>query len=268
MMSTPEQEKEQLLHKAVRSNDQEMVDKLLNDGVDTDCLFYGWTPLMVAVKSGHSNLAVWLIERGSNVNFKDSSDITILEEATRRCECDTTVVEALLKTNCQPDAEFSDGETPLTVAAEKNKTDLTKILLEGGADVNKPNSKGETPAYVCCRRDSKEVLKILIDNRADVNIGCEGERSLTPLMKCVLLDNHELARMIMRSKCDMNAMDKSGWSALWYAVVEGSTDLVKVLVKGGADVNFRDSAGRTALDFVKEIHDDDMIETLMMVGGL
>jgi ankyrin repeat protein len=64
--------------------------------------------------------------------------------------------------------------------------------------VNKPNSKGETPVYVCCRRDSKEVLKILIDNRADVNIGCEGEQLLTPLMKCVLLDNMELARIIMK----------------------------------------------------------------------
>jgi ankyrin repeat protein len=66
----------------------------------------------------------------------------------------------------------------------------------------------------------------------------------------------------------MNAVDKSGWSALWHAVAEDSIDMVNILVNGGADVNFRDQIGHTALDYVKEINDDDMIETLMMVGGL
>lgn len=43
---------EQHLHLSVRENDKEKLGELLGAGVDINCLFYGWTPLQVAIQEG------------------------------------------------------------------------------------------------------------------------------------------------------------------------------------------------------------------------
>lgn len=43
---------EQQLHLAVRNGDREKIEKLLDKGVDVNCLFYGWTPLQLALQKG------------------------------------------------------------------------------------------------------------------------------------------------------------------------------------------------------------------------
>ena len=56
-MATPDQQ----LHQAVRSNDMKTVESLLAKGVEINCLFYGWTPLQLAIengKTGKSELSV------------------------------------------------------------------------------------------------------------------------------------------------------------------------------------------------------------------
>lgn len=45
-MATPEQH----LHLSIRENDQEKLQELLDAGVDINCVFYGWTPLQVAIQ--------------------------------------------------------------------------------------------------------------------------------------------------------------------------------------------------------------------------
>ena len=43
---------EQKLHLAVRNQDKESIERLLDSGVDVNCMFYGWTPLQFALQRG------------------------------------------------------------------------------------------------------------------------------------------------------------------------------------------------------------------------
>ena len=43
---------DQELHLAVQENDERKVEKLLDSGVDINCLFYAWTPLQHAINLG------------------------------------------------------------------------------------------------------------------------------------------------------------------------------------------------------------------------
>src|SRR6218665_227173 len=46
-----------LLHAAVRRNDFDSVQTLTeNDGVDIDCVYYGSTPLLLAIQQGYTDL--------------------------------------------------------------------------------------------------------------------------------------------------------------------------------------------------------------------
>lgn len=44
--------KEQQLHKNIRENNKEDAEKLLNRGTSINCVYYGMTPLLVAISQG------------------------------------------------------------------------------------------------------------------------------------------------------------------------------------------------------------------------
>ena len=49
---------EQDLHIAVRKGDTSSVEKLLSSGTNINCLFYGWTPLQLAVDIGKGQRSI------------------------------------------------------------------------------------------------------------------------------------------------------------------------------------------------------------------
>lgn len=49
---------EQDLHIAVRKGDASSVEKLLSIGTNINCLFYGWTPLQLAVDVGKGQRSI------------------------------------------------------------------------------------------------------------------------------------------------------------------------------------------------------------------
>ena len=51
-MATTEVSDEQKLHACVRNKDIEGMEALLAAGTDVDCVYYGMTPLMVAIDVG------------------------------------------------------------------------------------------------------------------------------------------------------------------------------------------------------------------------
>lgn len=70
----------------------------------------------------------------------------------------------LLLSNTQVDVDLSSmdsGQTPLSVAAMTGNYEILKLLLDAGAEVNKPNSFNQT-AFVTCFARLEEVFLICI----------------------------------------------------------------------------------------------------------
>ena len=57
--------------------------------------------------------------------------------------------------------EKSDGMTPLMYAARYNRTDIIKILVEKGAEINTKNSKGYTAMKFAKQSNAKEAVALL-----------------------------------------------------------------------------------------------------------
>ena len=61
--------------------------------------------------------------------------------------------------------------TPLKYASIRGYEEITKKLINRGADVNMGDSRGETPAlFMACVGGHYNVVKILLDNKAKINI--------------------------------------------------------------------------------------------------
>ena len=72
------------------------------------------------------------------------------------------------------------GETALWLATANNRTDVARVLLERGANVNwKNNYYGRTPLMIAAMDNSTDVMKVLLHHRADRSImDVEGKTAL------------------------------------------------------------------------------------------
>ena len=86
-------------------------------------------------------------------------------------------IEDLLAQGADPNTEFVNGtykETALFAASSLKRTDIVKLLIEKGANVNIPESYNKmTPLHRACympNNSSLEIVKLLIENGADLSI--------------------------------------------------------------------------------------------------
>lgn len=59
------------------------------------------------------------------------------------------------------------GSTPLISAVTFDKIEITKALIDGGADLNKKNNDGATPLHAAAFFCRVEIVQMLIDAKAD-----------------------------------------------------------------------------------------------------
>ena len=87
------------------------------------------TPLHAAVAGGRTDVALLLIQRGAEVNARDSGRHTPLHIAAENGNA--AVVEALLTHGADPHAVDAEDRTPLSRAAARNHAAIVDLINAG-----------------------------------------------------------------------------------------------------------------------------------------
>jgi len=101
-----------------------------------------------------------LIQRGANVNAKNSQRETPLHKAVINPRIRMILVELLINAGAKVN-ESVKGGTPLHYAVQLSRTDLVTILMANGADLNVKDSRGDTPLDLCKQFKNEAVLRKL-----------------------------------------------------------------------------------------------------------
>ncbi|KAJ0361784.1 hypothetical protein COL922a_014507, partial [Colletotrichum nupharicola] len=101
--------------------------KVSTEGVDRK----GRTALMTAAWKNHYHVLKQLINAGADVNARDARRRNVLHNlaADKTCDWGKDVIEELLKTVCDIDAQDELGRTPLHWACATGKEELPWMLL-------------------------------------------------------------------------------------------------------------------------------------------
>ncbi|XP_037652313.1 ankyrin repeat domain-containing protein 34B isoform X2 [Sebastes umbrosus] len=127
--------------------------------------------------------------------------------------------------------------SPLISAAASCKIRLVRLLVEGGAQVNRCNPKGETPLLAACKAlrgepagpETLKLLTYLLQNKADPN--AQDRAGRTPLMyACMERAGAQVASALLAAGADPSIEDYSGASALVYAINAQHQPTLKVLM--------------------------------------
>ena len=161
---------------------------------------------------------------------------------------ETELVKLLIAAGTDVNKADNDwGRTPLYRAASEGHTECVKLLIAAGADVNKANKLGKTPLFTAAMNGHTECVKLLLAAGADVNKANKlGETLLYTAARC---GHTECAKLLLAAGADVNQTNEDGESEtpLYGAASNGRTECVKLLIAAGADVNKADRWGKTPL---------------------
>jgi len=98
---------------------------------------------------------------------------------------------------------------------------------------------------------------------AGAKIGIPTKIGLTELIVAADFGDLELVKLILSKKNNIDSINVYGESALIRASLRGHKEVVKYLINQGADKNIKDKSGKTALDWAVENKFDDVRELLL-----
>ena len=223
---------------ATRQDDADMVELLLMKGAQVAARDqrYGQTALMLAVREGHTALVRRLLKAGADINAQSLPG----EEHRRVLPSEVPVGTSQgvgINRSGLPDRgmryPITGMKTPLLFATREGNLELTRLLVEAGADIEQADANGITPlinailnySVVSVKRapqtDHFKIAQYLIERGANVN--AQDWYGQTPLWVAVDMRNLE-----MRVTDTTNFVDR-----------EAAFALIKTLLDKGANANLR-----------------------------
>jgi ankyrin repeat protein len=140
---------------------------------------------------------------------------------------------------------------------------VIKALIENGANVNsKEPTQGDTPLIMVIQKNRTHLIKSLISAKADITLA--NNRGLTPLMMTVIHNRQHFLYHLSAffNPTFLDVVNEDGETALMLAVKAGHLEMVNALIEAGANQTLKNKDDKTALDLAKE-QAPSMVHVLM-----
>ncbi|XP_042598309.1 protein phosphatase 1 regulatory subunit 12A isoform X1 [Cyprinus carpio] len=192
------------LHQACIDDNVDMVTFLVEHGA---CINQpdneGWIPLHAAASCGYLDIAEYLISQGANVGVVNSEGETPLDIAEEEA------MEELLQNEIN--RQGVDIESARKEEERIMLRDARQWLNSGQINDVRHTKSGGTALHVAAAKGYTEVLKLLIQAGYDVNI--KDYDGWTPLHAAAHWGKEEACRILVEHLCDMDMVNKVGQTA-------------------------------------------------------
>ena len=243
-----------IVHFLVIEHSQDVCSRNFTDNV---------TPLHLASKYGHKQVACFLLEHGAYVSAQDDGGKTPLHLALRMGHID--VAYMLIERGADVSSQDGYRDSPLHLALEKGHIDVTYMLIERGADISAQSKYRGTPLHLALQMGHTDVAYMLIERGADVLD--QDEHGYSPLRLASQMGHIDVANMLIERGADVLDQDKHGYSPLHLASQMGHIDVVYTLIERGADLSAQDHRGRSPLHLASQEGHIDVAKILIERGA-
>jgi len=218
------------------------------------------TPLSLASRLGHSEVARVLLEHGADAKIRDILDYSPLDRAS--CG-NVDVVQVLLEHRVDVNSSGKNRRvTALHLVSGCGEVEIARLLLANGADVNAKQRDNQTPLHWAI---NDGVARVLLEYGADPTTRDSKHR--TPLHRVLQGSHAEVARVLLENGVDANTRDYKNRTPLHVASELGLLDSVRLLLQHSADIHARDDEGRTPFRYASERGAQSIMQLLLEHGA-
>ena len=245
------------------------------------------TGLIYAIHKGYYDIVKILIDAGADINKQNKLGGTALSVAA--FNEDKEILKLLIDNNINLNSKLKkDGHTPLICASHENNTDIVKILVEAGADVNIKDNDNMTALNYAVYNDNYEIAEILVNKGADCNIignissdyvnGIKFVSEFIPLIYTLReKTNISMAKLLIKGGADCNIstyIDGFEIFPLALSIMLNDAELTEIIlnnIKNKEDLNKTieyEGMEYTILDIAKEINNEKINKLLEEAGAI
>jgi ankyrin repeat protein len=153
--------------------------------------------------------------------------------------------------------------TALIVAAQSKNTDIVRLLLENGADINLTNYCNDSALMIATADGHFEIVELLLTT-AGIAINTQQKYCrYTALIKAAELGHTKIIQLLLENGADINLTDYCNNSALMMATQSGHTEIVQLLLDKGADINLTNNRNENALIMAVKKDFQNIVELLL-----
>jgi ankyrin repeat protein len=217
------------------------------------------TPLMWAVRNGHSAMAKLLLRKGADINAPGGFYGNALYIAS--VESHEAIVKLLLDNGANINAHGGFYSNALQAVSVEGNLALVKLLIEKGADVNAQSKQYGSALQAASLYGYWMVVELLLQNGADINAqgGCYGNA-----LQAASVEGHkELVMFLINRGATVNAEGGEYGNALQAASFHGHGTVVGTLLICEANVNLQGGYYGNALQAASFAGHEKLIKQLL-----
>ncbi|TGO41266.1 hypothetical protein BHYA_0024g00440 [Botrytis hyacinthi] len=234
----------------------------------------GYTPLHMMGNTTLRNVQ-YLVRGGAKINIQADDGCTPLQVAVRSNKNNAIeIVSYLLEHLANPNSSGTESgkyDPPLHYACYSLSLKLSELLVENGADVNKPSTGLlGTPLIATCLRSStqeeaeaenvEKLLRYLLEKGADINGAHSHWGSAFGVASMFM--KPKIVSLLLEIGASVNTQDFCGRLPIHLAALHGDKNL-DIVIEGGCDTTAKDKLGRTALHYAYQAGRSSTVKKLL-----
>lgn len=151
------------------------------------------------------------------------------------------------------------GATPLFLAAQDGHDEIVALLLQNGADLERPAGGGWRPLHVAAKGGYRRTAELLLSKGANPN--ATSDEGGTPLHSAAQGGSTEMVKLLVDQGASVDAQFRDYVTPLHVAIERRNFAAADILVKLGAPVSLHLAAalGDTAV-LINHLHKEDANE--------
>jgi uncharacterized protein len=141
---------------------------------------------------------------------------------------DVGKIRSLLADGTSPNqTEEGGGTTGMHIAAGTGNLQILAILYKAGGDVNQHDAVGSTPLDYAAEHDRYDAAKLLVEMKTRIND--QNKNGMTALMYAAKTGDIQLVHMLLDGGANPNILDYTGRDAASWAVESHRQSVVQLL---------------------------------------
>nr|WP_298292132.1 ankyrin repeat domain-containing protein [Thiomonas sp.] len=165
---------------------------------------------------------------------------------------DADTVRRLLALGFDPNAVDSKGNSALYLALRYNSLKVARVLIDDPrVNLNQLNPADENALMIACLQGDLDIVKLMVEKGAEIN-----KPGWTPLAYAATRGRTAIVKYLLDHSAYIDAAAPNGSTPLMMAAYFGYDSTVELLLDEGADPNLKNAFGYTALTLATQMHHD------------